>query len=383
MDSDQNDLQRVSGVFPWTEGILASWPPAIDVPLFRSPLDDRFTLQKLHCRMKRAWGMQSNGPMPVESAASADEDLQHHGRPVSAIEAYYRLLFGAWERQGWGRLDPKDGFHFTCESSAAEVPFNFQIKVKRTTSMVDLDHTARVLGITTNNIHLLIHKLPGVEMSVFHLLESELKPGTHKFVCVCTQQTPTWENGCALQECVLQVVKEFRRRVEPGDREQLTQLWDKRNVHLIIWNGHDLRLWHWSRELTDTLRRVARFCLKIFLHPVSAWVDGVDGMAIIRRTFRSMGTQTNEDGTPAGEEEFRVEEQRSIATQWKNPASAPSQSRKRNSRTAGVEEDRLDVSCMCRLMQDKQQLIPLEQSCMWCAVRLAIVAKGSLAVTFV
>lgn len=61
----------------------------------------------------------------------------------------------------------------TCEHSG---DVQFYLKARRTCSVVDLDRTAKTYGITAENVHRLIRRVPGVQLSVYHILDTDLPP---------------------------------------------------------------------------------------------------------------------------------------------------------------------------------------------------------------
>ena len=74
----------------------------------------------------------------------------------------------AWEVHGWGHRR-EAGFLFVAIGDV-----RFRTKVRRTASLVDLDQSASAHGIPPDMAHLLIQKLPAVELTVFHILEADL-----------------------------------------------------------------------------------------------------------------------------------------------------------------------------------------------------------------
>lgn len=115
--------------------------------------------------------------LTVHRAPLVDHELHHQGRPLSSVEAFYRLLFSAWEKLGWGH-DTQEGFQFQESTATIHLPgdLQFHVKVRRTCSVLDLDRTAKVYGITAENIHSLIRRVPGVQLSVHHILDTHLEP---------------------------------------------------------------------------------------------------------------------------------------------------------------------------------------------------------------
>ena len=168
----------------------------------------------------------------TDDAQGMDECFPHVGRPVTLIRHFYRLLFLAWEAHGWG-TNTGTGFVF---SSCDDV--RFQTRMRRTITMVDIDRTSESSGLDGLS---LVLRLPGVELTVFHLLENPL------------EQALTLENGCVLQEAVIQVAKDFRTRVVPEDRERLAKLWDGRGVQTLLWKSREIRLWYWSNDCREAL----------------------------------------------------------------------------------------------------------------------------------
>ena len=291
--------ERVLFNFPWVDGVLNAWPTPADVPLFRPPLDEQKTLRILYQSVMQEWMKKHTGEdaLPLQDASAHDHTMEHNGRPLAVVEAYYTLLFHAWDANGWGTVD-NVGFSFLPKTNTqpsqsikeeaeplkppsqsikedaeplkppsqniiqeAEPPKNtiqFVTKIRRTVSVLDLDQTAKLCGF---NAQTLITMIPNVELSVFHILDTKLHP-----VCICVnaccrQQAYTIENGCALQECVIQVIKEFRNTVGAEEKERLVQLWEKRNVHILLWNTKEVRMWHWPAECTQELVYVSRFCI--------------------------------------------------------------------------------------------------------------------------
>ena len=158
---EEMPLHLVSGAFPWIEGVLDSWPPAPDTQLFRPPLDDRFTLRKQYSQIHESWKKQEAGrsgaPLSLQNAPQVDGDLHHHGRPSSAVEAYYKMLFYAWELLDWGSYDHQEGFSFKPQKESLTVPVHFHTKLKRTTSVIDLSHVSAFPG---NHMHVITQRNP-------------------------------------------------------------------------------------------------------------------------------------------------------------------------------------------------------------------------------
>jgi hypothetical protein len=151
------------------------------------------------------------------------------------------------------------------------------------------------------------------------------------------------ENGYVLQEAVLQVAKEFRTRLVPDDRQLLTTLWEQRNVHLILWNGKDVRMWHWPADVRGALVRpmslppprcndmtpVARLYLQSFGH------DDPDGGLVVSTENRYMqATACGQCGT------HKNLEYRDVGTQYH----VPTTSRKRSASRGG---DDVEARCLC------------------------------------
>ena len=144
--------------FPWAESVIQNWPPSPEVSLFVPPMDADITLKQLWMRIRERYRMESAKPLLPDEASQYDDTLQHIGRPMQAsryeyfglhackslISAFYGLLFHAWTFHRWGRLDG-GGFVFELETEtqAALSPLRFHTRMKRTTSMLDLDSTAQ------------------------------------------------------------------------------------------------------------------------------------------------------------------------------------------------------------------------------------------------
>ena len=210
--------ERVLFNFPWVDGVLNAWPTPADVPLFRPPLDEQKTLRILYQSVMQEWMKKHTGEdaLPLQDASAHDHTMEHNGRPLAVVEAYYTLLFHAWDANGWGTVD-NVGFSFLPKTNTqpsqsikeeaeplkspsqsikedaeplkppsqnitqeAEPPKNtiqFVTKIRRTVSVLDLDQTAKLCGF---NAQTLITMIPNVELSVFHILDTKLHP-----VCIC------------------------------------------------------------------------------------------------------------------------------------------------------------------------------------------------------
>jgi hypothetical protein len=314
--------ERCSSGFSWSEAVLIGpWPPAADLPLFRSPVEPTITVRHLYVSISKRW-LAENSKGEVLSAdlvAKYDTIFDHHGRAKTLVSAFYHLLFIAWEAHGWGHKNA-DGFLFGLPGE-----IRFCTKVRRTASVIDLDQTAKTYGVPEDVIHLLIRKLPGVEMSVFHILEHDL------------QQPLTLSNAIAVQDSLIGLAKDMRTRVTSPDKEDLHLLWETRNIHVLVWNQKDLRIWHWGPACHEALVRLARFCIgKLRIDLAKPVVPVSTGNCFLN-------TKTGA-------------EMRDMAVQW------PSRSKSRVRRS----EDDTGHRCICQYLRVPNTPNSLEESCFWC-----------------
>ena len=345
MQSISEMWERCGTSFPWSQIIRdGPWPPGPDVPLFRPPCADSHTLRGLHAALCRKWreANTNSEPLSLDAAEKYDVHFNHLGRPHSAVNAFYALLFAAWDALGWGHRE-ESGFLFPTTGLPTDL--RFHTKLRRTTSVVDLDETAKMYNIPKDGMRLLLQRLPGMEVSVFHILDKDLG------------QPFTFENGCALQDCIIQVAKEFRAHVTSPDKEHLKMLWDQRNIHIIIWNMKDVRIWHWPETCSVALLRVAGYCLLQLQknHPPVASVAAEKAFMDSRSGLQM----------------------RDVAVQYSVKDTSRARSGKRTN--TNVEED---VSvCMCHLLRSGV-LAPLENNCMWCMRSLVQSIQNRFILTF-
>ena len=343
MQSISEMWERCGTSFPWSQIIRdGPWPPGPDVPLFRPPCADSHTLRGLHASLSQKWreANPNTEPMPLDVAEKYDVHFNHHGRPHSAVTAFYALLFAAWDALGWGHREESS---FLFPATGLPTDLRFHTKLRRTASVVDLDETAKIYHIPKDGMRLLLQRLPGIEVSVFHILDKHLG------------QPFTLENGCALQDCVIQVAKEFRARVTSPDKELLKMIWDQRNIHIIIWNTKDVRVWHWPETCSAALLRVATHCLLRLQKndpPVAS----------------SVATENQFTDSRSGLQ------LRDMAVQY----SVKDASRPRNGKRTNVEDD----ACLCHFLRSGD-LAPLEDNCMWCMRSLVLSIQKRFILTFV
>ena len=134
-------------------------------------------------------------------------------------------------------------------------------------------------------------------------------------------------------------------------------LWDQRNIHIIIWNMKDVRIWHWPETCSVALLRVAGYCLLQLQknHPPVASVAAEKAFMDSRSGLQM----------------------RDVAVQYSVKDTSRARSGKRTN--TNVEED---VSvCMCHLLRSGV-LATLEDNCMWCMRSLGHSIKNRFVLTF-
>jgi hypothetical protein len=137
----------------------------------------------------------------------------------------------------------------------------FQWKRRRMMSIPDIGATAQSLAKATTGsdpikfVPNIIKNIPGMEISVFHVLDEEL------------EQPFTLNNGMILQEAMYYWLANYRSS-SPAQFDVVHNLYQARESLLVWWEGRSVRIWCWPYELRPALVCMARSVLTVLVRIV-------------------------------------------------------------------------------------------------------------------
>ena len=125
-------------------------------------------------RLADRWAATNQGertlPLPAAKANEMDDTFTHCGRSEPVIMDFFRWFFDAWQTLDWGTYDAEqDTFVFGEALPATQPAVEFVMRVRRAQLIADLVATSKACGME-DNVPLLVLQVPGLELSVFHML---------------------------------------------------------------------------------------------------------------------------------------------------------------------------------------------------------------------